>query len=222
MEVRKQFAQAVCKQWQEDEVIVPTNIKRKVFVTTAVDNIDELSRYELHGTAMSLISHSIYDNIGEDPPPLPMNVSEFCTVELSDSYTIALFVNEYDGNVFISGINNESTVSDDELWMTERHWLQHLNMVVKDNDGQLQEIPVSSFMVKIQNMLDQGQLLNEYCECGRSSLAASAVTRDREDCSRVALTIPGPQAIDQHDLFAPQYDAQPPPPFINTGGFNST
>ncbi|KAF5269349.1 hypothetical protein FQA39_LY08741 [Lamprigera yunnana] len=133
MEVRKQFAQTVCKRWQEDEVIVPTNIKRKVFATIAVDNVDETGGYEFHGTAMSLISHSTYDNIGEDPPPLTLGVSESCTVELPDSYSIAPFVDEYAGNVSISGINNASTFSciekNDELLMAERHWLQHLNMV---------------------------------------------------------------------------------------------
>lgn len=105
-------------------------------------------------------SHPTYDNIGEDPPPLTLDVSESCTVELPDSYTIAPFVDEYAGNVFISGINNASTISgiekNDELWMAERHWLQHVNMVVKDNDGQLQETPVtySGFFSHGQNSKD--------------------------------------------------------------------
>ncbi|KAF5283005.1 hypothetical protein FQA39_LY04876 [Lamprigera yunnana] len=87
MEVKKQFTQAVCKRWQQDGVIVPTNIKRKVFMTTLVDDIDESSRYKLHGTAMSLTSHSAYDNIGKDPKPLTLDVSEFCTDELPDGNT---------------------------------------------------------------------------------------------------------------------------------------
>ncbi|KAF5277611.1 hypothetical protein FQA39_LY06104 [Lamprigera yunnana] len=73
---------------------------------------------------------------------------------------IAPFVDEYAGNVFISGINNASSISgiemNDELWMAERHWLQHLNKVVKDNDGQLQETPVtySGFSSHDQNSKD--------------------------------------------------------------------
>ncbi|KAF5283981.1 hypothetical protein FQA39_LY17179 [Lamprigera yunnana] len=60
---------------------------------------------------MSLTSHSTYDNIEEDPPPLTLDVSASCTVELLDSYTIAPFIDGYAGNVFISGINNASTIS---------------------------------------------------------------------------------------------------------------
>ncbi|KAF5283985.1 hypothetical protein FQA39_LY17183 [Lamprigera yunnana] len=59
MEVRKQFSQAVCKRWQEYGVIVPINIKRKVFVATVVDNIDESSRHEPQGTVMSLTSSNV-------------------------------------------------------------------------------------------------------------------------------------------------------------------
>ncbi|KAF5304717.1 hypothetical protein FQA39_LY09494 [Lamprigera yunnana] len=75
-------------------------------------------------------------------------------------HTIAPFVDEYAGNVFIPGINNALTISgiekNDELWMAERHWLQHLNIVVKDNDGQLQETPLtySGFFLHGQNSKD--------------------------------------------------------------------
>ena len=44
MNLRKSFAQAVSKQWADDGVAVPTNAKRGVFVTGAVDNIDESGR----------------------------------------------------------------------------------------------------------------------------------------------------------------------------------
>ena len=37
MDVRRGFARAVSKRWAEDGVVVSTNAKRKVFVTSAVD-----------------------------------------------------------------------------------------------------------------------------------------------------------------------------------------
>ncbi|KAF5299189.1 hypothetical protein FQA39_LY02362 [Lamprigera yunnana] len=112
-----------------------TNIKRKVFVTTVVDNIDESGRYELHGTAMTLTSHSTYDNIVEDPPPLTLNVSESCTVELP----ALLFMDMLETSSFRVLIMHRLS--------------QHLNMVVKDSDGQLQEAPVtySGFFSNGQN-----------------------------------------------------------------------
>ena len=40
MDVRKAFARAVSRRWVEDGVVVPTNSKRRVFVTSAVDNLN--------------------------------------------------------------------------------------------------------------------------------------------------------------------------------------
>lgn len=52
MEVKKLFAEAVCKRWLDDGVIAPANIKRKVFLTTTVDIIDEMGHYKIHGIAI--------------------------------------------------------------------------------------------------------------------------------------------------------------------------
>ncbi len=41
MEVMKCLAKAVSKNWSEDGVVVPPNIKQGVFVTGSVTNIDE-------------------------------------------------------------------------------------------------------------------------------------------------------------------------------------
>ena len=46
------------------------NITRRVFVTSAIDNLDESGRCEFHGTAMTLTSHLSPGNLGENPPPL--------------------------------------------------------------------------------------------------------------------------------------------------------
>jgi hypothetical protein len=70
---RRNFAKAVSKRWAEDRVVVPTNIKRGMFVTSAVDNLDESGRCEFHGTAMTMTSHPTHDNMGEDPPPLRLD-----------------------------------------------------------------------------------------------------------------------------------------------------
>lgn len=146
MEVRKQLAQAVCNRWLDDGVIVHTNIKRKLFVTTVADSIDEPG-YEHHGTAMCLTSHLTHDNIGEGLPLLNLFVPESFSVELPHRYTIAPFVHEYAGNSIILCINGalsiSSTDKNDELWMAQRHWLQHAKMFIKESDGQLQETLVT-------------------------------------------------------------------------------
>ena len=97
--MRKNFAKAVSKHWAEDEVVVPTNMKRKVFVTSAVDNLDESGRCEFHGTAMTLISHPTHDNMGEDPPPLSLDPHEGVPVQLPNDYAIVPYVDEYAGDI---------------------------------------------------------------------------------------------------------------------------
>ena len=64
MEVRKGLAISVSQRFAEDGVVLPSNIKRGVFTTGAVDNIDESGRTELHGTAISLTNHSLMKTHG--------------------------------------------------------------------------------------------------------------------------------------------------------------
>ena len=63
MDVRRDFAKAVFMRWAVDGVVIPTNAMSCVFVTSAVDNLDESGRYEFHATAMTLTSHPIQDNM---------------------------------------------------------------------------------------------------------------------------------------------------------------
>lgn len=41
MDLRRGFAKAVSNRWAENEMVVPTNTKRRVFVTSAVNNLDD-------------------------------------------------------------------------------------------------------------------------------------------------------------------------------------
>ena len=61
----------MAKRFADDEVVVPSNIKRGVFTTGGVDNIDESGRIELHGTAISLINYLTHDNMGRILHPSP-------------------------------------------------------------------------------------------------------------------------------------------------------
>ena len=67
MDVRRGLAQAVSRRYAEDGVVVSSNIKRGVFTTGGVDNIDESGRIELHGTAIYLTKHLTRDNMGWTP-----------------------------------------------------------------------------------------------------------------------------------------------------------
>ena len=54
IDVRTDFAKAVSKRWNEEEVVVPTNVCRGVFVTCNDDNLDQV---DFHGTTLSMTGH---------------------------------------------------------------------------------------------------------------------------------------------------------------------
>ena len=149
MDVRKDFAKAVSKQWSDDGVVVPTNIKRHVFVTSAVDNLDESGRYEFHGTAMTLTSHLTHDNMGEDPPPLKLDLPEGAPIQLPDYYAIVPYIDEYAGDVTLPSIPHGQgrPVFGDSLdtGVPEEAWLQHVCQVVLGNATELSTTPVTYF-----------------------------------------------------------------------------
>ena len=98
MDVRRGLACAMSRQFAVDGVIVPSNMKRGVFTTGGVDNIDESGRFELHGTAISLTNHLTHDNMGVDPPPLTLEGSEGTSVKLLDDFAIVPYIAEYSGD----------------------------------------------------------------------------------------------------------------------------
>ena len=106
MDVRRGFAQAVSRRFAADGVVVPSNIKRGVFTTGGVDNIDESGRIELHGTAISLTNHLIRDNMGVDPPPLSLDAPEAATVQLPSDFASVPYIDQYAGDITLSTIPN--------------------------------------------------------------------------------------------------------------------
>ena len=93
MEVKYAIAQAVCKRYAEDGVVVPTNLRRNVFVTYDVDNLDgqskgNISQDEFHGTAISATNHLLFDNLGVQRTPIRLNFSDTSTSHVPDSYAV--------------------------------------------------------------------------------------------------------------------------------------
>ena len=145
MTVRKYFAKAVSKRWSEDGVVVPTNIKRGVFVTSATDNLDESGRFEFHGTAITLTSHPTRENMGHDPPPLKLDIPEGSTIHIPDDFANVPHVDELAGDITLTPIPNGTARPHQDVHslFSEESWLSHLYKVVVENGGQLQNIPVT-------------------------------------------------------------------------------
>ena len=106
MDVRRGLAKAVSRPFAEDGVVVHSNIKRGVFTTGGVDNIDDSGRIELHGTAIFLTNHLTRDNMGVNPPPLTLTAAETAAIQLPPDFENVPYVDEYAGDVSLSSIPN--------------------------------------------------------------------------------------------------------------------
>ena len=138
MDVRKSLARAVSKRWPDDGVVVPSNIKQKVFTTCAIDNIDESGRYEFHGTALTLTSHLTNDNVGEDPPPLTLELPEDILIKLPDNYANVPYIEEYAGDITLPNSGNGGETEDEaenlRSRVPEEALLKHLNKTLIEKD----------------------------------------------------------------------------------------
>ena len=171
MDVRWDFAKAVSMRWATDGVVIPTNAMRSVFVTNAMDNLDESGRYEFHGTAMTLTSHPTQDNMGEDQPPLDYNVPEGTSGELPVDFEFVPYLNECARDITLSpsGIGTiQPSFPDDYInRVNDDAWLKHVYKVLVEKQGELQDIPVTcsvffSHIAREAIMLDQGL---DHCGC---------------------------------------------------------
>ena len=132
MDVKRAVARAVCKRHVEDGIVLPTNLRRNVFVTYDVDNIDShnqgnFSQDEFHGTALSATNHLSMANQGEERPPIQLDFSDTSVPKLPDSYAIvhpveldnnSLFVpRNIQGKLRPSHNRVQGAIIKDEAWM---------------------------------------------------------------------------------------------------------
>ncbi|MES9879344.1 MAG: hypothetical protein ABW185_00490 [Sedimenticola sp.] len=149
MDVRRRFARAVSKRFKEEGVVVPTNCKRGVFSTATTDNIDVSGRTDMHGTSITLIGHLSKDNIGTDPLPLTLDVSEDTPIELADEFVVVPFVEDLGGDINLASIQEGGgrATRTEHVGVEEEAWLTHVsNMSTKDkvdDKWQLDEVPVT-------------------------------------------------------------------------------
>ena len=106
MEVRKGLAISVSRRCADDGVVTLSNLRRGVFTTVSVDNMDESGRLEFHSTAISLTNHPAHDTMGVAPPPLTLNAVEGATIKLTDDFTIVPYIDEYAVEITLSSIPN--------------------------------------------------------------------------------------------------------------------
>ncbi|KAL8613964.1 hypothetical protein ACOMHN_023200 [Nucella lapillus] len=139
MDVRRNLALAVANQFTKDGVVCPSNVKRGVFTTGAVDNIDESGRFEMHGTAISLTSHPSRANPGVDSRPLDFSDLENASMKLPDNYSNVPIIEEHAGQISFPPIPEGSAtpgfLRDLSGDTTHQAWLSHVHEVLTENNG---------------------------------------------------------------------------------------
>lgn len=78
LEISAQLGEAVVAQYVEDGVVCPPVLKKHVFTTSAVDNIDHnptatTAQSSFHGTSISIFQHPNSEYPGEEREPLKIN-----------------------------------------------------------------------------------------------------------------------------------------------------
>ena len=108
-------------------------------------SLDGLS--SMAGTAITLTSHVTHDNMGEDPPPLSLDVPEETTIQLPDDCAVVPYIDEYAGDITLSSMDVRSVsptfAENPRGGKPEEAWLKHLYTVVFEEGGELQEMPVT-------------------------------------------------------------------------------
>ena len=94
LEISAQLGEAVVAQYVEDGVICPPVLRKQLFTTAAVDNIDHnptatTAQTSFHGTSVSIFQHPSTENAGDEHEPLKLE-SEMKVKkvpELPEAYT---------------------------------------------------------------------------------------------------------------------------------------
>ena len=93
MEISAQLGESVTNQYVEDGVVCPPILRKGLFTTSAVDNIDHnptatTATSSFHGTSISIFQHPTSDNKGEQRPQPHVGNSKVKKVpELPESFT---------------------------------------------------------------------------------------------------------------------------------------
>lgn len=149
MEVKRAVARAVCKRHAEDGVVLPTNMRRNVFVTYDMDNLDShskgnFSQDEFHGTALSATNHLSWENQGEQRDPIQLDFSDTSVPQLPDSYVIVQPVELSNEPLFVPRNTNRQLRPTnnfiDEAKGKDEAWMKHVATVLEQDTISADEV----------------------------------------------------------------------------------
>ena len=140
------IANAVCEHFKETDTVCPPNLKKNVFTTAAVDNIDHNTSSttaitSFHGTSISMIQHPNEDAEGVSNAIIKRrNLSPAKTIApLPSSYTNILpLSSQKQGDLKVPSTSTQCSIKGDEevvLMATrkETKWLHHTTKHLEEN-----------------------------------------------------------------------------------------
>ena len=149
LDVRKKLALSVCQRYENDGVVIPSNMKLNVFTTADVDNHDvkkscNLSRDEFHGTSITMTNHLSQENMGAERPHITfdddININNH--VKLPDHYAVVHPV-DLNNDYVLTPVAEARPNQDQVHHAVEKDlsWLKHVSDVVAQDE--LVNLPVS-------------------------------------------------------------------------------
>jgi hypothetical protein len=155
-EVRTHLAGGVASLWEETGVVFPTNMRKGILVTCAIDNIDISGKYEYHGTAMSMTCHPTYANPGHPSVPVKLEEGNGLPIKLPEEYITIPFVEETNRIIRLRPNGYQDALSSIQVQMPndgEGKWLTHVQHVLRACGGELQDVPItySGFFSDLQD-----------------------------------------------------------------------
>ena len=78
MQISTNLANSVCERYESEELVYPPQLRKNVFTTAAMDNLDHnpsstTAIDSFHGTAISLTNHVSHECRGESPSDIRIN-----------------------------------------------------------------------------------------------------------------------------------------------------
>ena len=138
------LANAVCKQYDDDGIVCPPGLRKNVFTSSAVDNIDHnpsstttLARDSFHGTAISLTNHLSDDCPGVDRTSIHIATStrSKTVTNMPSSYTLVSPASLHNKHPAVPLIPNSVMPTVNPILDISHNEQQWLNTVVQHLDN---------------------------------------------------------------------------------------
>lgn len=141
LDIERALASKICEIYVKDDCVCPPHLTEGVFTTAAVDNIDHNPRsnsanYSFHGTGISLIQHYDQPDNGNCQQVIHLEKSDFLNKSkpsLPKSYYEIPSLPSIDGEIPLSSVNWDTTISSKKPLVYAKRWLSSNNQIMNED-----------------------------------------------------------------------------------------